>query len=602
MRSTRRSLLALAMAIGLMISMLSVVSADRLAPRPAVNAVGLLSRAADGIDTIRQTATVSATQPTSAPQLVTAQLATAPGWVDLESRLSSANALGDLDSDGDLDMIVGTLEGQGVHIFLNEGGNLTRMDLLANESFGDIRGVALGDLNRDGWLDVIVANVDREGVSVVSAYLNQMGAQNRLLFTHVKDAFVETSVPPGVANPALAGASGALAVGDLNGDRWLDVVVDLGDGVRIYMNQSLDAGEPAAPSVRLERQYDAVACPDVPAGPGLAASSATALALANIDGSEDPDLDLAVGDQAGTVTIWTNQDGCFTQVQTHSFSNPIEDLAWGNLNLSDDKLPELAVALRADDVTVQGLARSLVLFNEAGSLRACDETAVDSCWRTPAAADTHAVRWGDVDGDGDLDLAVGNRGVAPNAVYLNQDGVLTDEAAWQDSITHETAALKWGDMDGDGDLELVAALYAEPDLYYANVGGPFDPSASYTRDAIGAAAPGPAVPLAQSLALGDFDNDDDLDLAIGYAGHSGCTATLSAPVDDVQNLPFEPDPAAGLVTRPFDQFRRFLNEAQNYIPGFFVSRQDVIQFVDLLHCWTDRPNIILANEGGQLGA
>ncbi len=518
--------------------------------------------------------------------------------MDLESRLSSANALGDLDSDGDLDMVVGTLDGQGVHIFLNEAGNLTRLNLLADEPFGDIRAVALGDLNRDGWLDVIVANVDPAGDGFVAAYLNQMGAQNRLLFTPVKDAFADTSAPPGVANPALAGASGALAVGDLNGDQWLDVVVDLGDGVRIYLNQSFDEDEPAAPSLRLERQQDAVACPDVPAEPGLAASGATALALANVDGGEDVDLDLAVGDQTGTVTIWTNQDGCFTQVQTHSFSNPIEDLAWGNLN--DDKLPELAVALRADDVTAQGLARSLVLFNEAGRLRACEENALDSCWRTPTAADTHAVRWGDVDGDGDLDLAVGNRGVAPNAVYLNQDGVLADEAGWQDSITHETAALKWGDMDGDGDLELVAALYAEPDLYYANVGGPFDPDASYTRNAIGAAAPGPAVPLAQSLALGDFDNDDDLDLAIGYAGHSGCTATQVASINGVQNQLVGPGASAGLVARPFNQFRRFLSEAQNYIPGFFVSRQDVIQFVDLLHCWTDRPNIILANEAGQL--
>ena len=41
-----------------------------------------------------------------------------------------------------------------------------------------------------------------------------------------------------------------------------------------------------------------------------------------------------------------------------------------------------------------------------------------------ASHNTSSVAWGDWDGDGDLDLAVGNWQAEPNKVYLNQEGAL----------------------------------------------------------------------------------------------------------------------------------------------------------------------------------
>ena len=66
---------------------------------------------------------------------------------------------------------------------------------------------------------------------------------------------------------------------------------------------------------------------------------------------------------------------------------------------------------------------------------------------------TTSVAWGDADGDGDLDLVVGNYW-GPNQIFLN-DGEGNFSVSTLQVYGNYTTSVAWGDADGDGDLDLV---------------------------------------------------------------------------------------------------------------------------------------------------
>jgi hypothetical protein len=77
------------------------------------------------------------------------------------------------------------------------------------------------------------------------------------------------------------------------------------------------------------------------------------------------------------------------------------------------------------------------------------------------SAGSSDLSWGDFDGDGDPDLAVGSDGAT--VVYRNDAGTLTPLANqlpgyWEDSSysgAYDLRSLSWADFDNDGDLDLL---------------------------------------------------------------------------------------------------------------------------------------------------
>ena len=72
------------------------------------------------------------------------------------------------------------------------------------------------------------------------------------------------------------------------------------------------------------------------------------------------------------------------------------------------------------------------------------------------AGDSHDVTLGDLDGDGDLDAVVANDNLQPNTVWLNDGaGNLTAHPTNPNFGEEYSRNIVLGDLDGDGDLDIV---------------------------------------------------------------------------------------------------------------------------------------------------
>ena len=133
-----------------------------------------------------------------------------------------------------------------------------------------------------------------------------------------------------------------------------------------------------------------------------------------------------------------------------------------------------------------------------------------------------ALAFGDVDGDGDLDLAAGcyfSNGFPPiddweNLIYRNDGGTLQTTPTWISTDQRHTADLRFGDVDGDGDQ----------DLFAANGGQGLDPSVIYLFGDGGIDEVPDWTAADQTWTLGasfcDLDGNGTLDLVTANQGNS----------------------------------------------------------------------------------
>jgi hypothetical protein len=451
--------------------------------------------------------------------------------------LRSAPALGDLDGDGDLDLVTGQYNPATFRYFQNTGtpaapAFVERTGTANPFSAAPITGSTpvLGDVDRDGDLDLAAGQVN----GTLWIFENR-GTSTGPLFPVI--------YAPNPLAGRDVGYRSAPALGDLDGDGDLDLVSGMQTGQFLTLK---NRRSPKAPRIAL---FDPLV------GQSVGAQRSTP-SFGDLDG--DGDLDLLAGSYDGTFHYFANTGSALAPAfaPRTGAANPLNGLDVGKFSspaLVDlDADGDLDLVSGDDYSHLRYFANTGTRFSPAfvertGAANPLAGFLTESSGATPA--------FGDLDGDGDLDLVVGSFGTGLGFEYFENTGSASSPAFVERYGSANPVAKGWqgydaaatlGDFDGDGDLDLVGgnAFYANGVFYFENTGSATNPAFVQRT--------GPASPFHPPVASGygflptraDLDGDGDLDVVFGRGdGTFASFENVGGP--DFRQMPPPSNPLSG---------------------------------------------------------
>ena len=432
-----------------------------------------------------------------------------PGVACLSPTSSLLDAtLADLDNDDDLDILV---QDGVVKLFRNQGASGWNMEAL---DFA-VWKLAAGDLNNDGRVDLIgvVGQPYNPLFFLYKVYWQQSGSYTAATAVEIPGVYSIFALPKDIA------------LGDLNGDHWLDIIATIQQSFSDHWGgvlQIINDGGTFTPVVLVEGGFYGADIGDVD-GDGDLDIALTASPVQTHNGNSMPYPDrVLLNNGAGTFDQALNLDDGYTD----SYGVALVD-ADGDSDLDIVLAHSSQTALYVNQ-SASGWGMQFLGANTDGALLAdLDGDGDLDILQSPGSGEIeyswrpYTIHWndgqgnfptttsignpgssvlggpvaGDVDGDGDLDLLIWTTELPRQKlqIYHNQGRGNFSLSAEIDGVPGAHPYL--GDLDNDGDLD-----YITRDGVYFNDGS----------GAFGARAPLPG--SAGGMAVGDLENDGDLDL------------------------------------------------------------------------------------------
>lgn len=437
-----------------------------------------------------------------------AQTLKPPG--DEPGLIATSVALGDIDGDGDLDAMVGVY-GKGLQLWINQGG--VQGEILGTFKFDErqelndstVNAIALGDIDGDGDFDAIVGDDTSDKILE-----NQGGKQGREFGIFIVKDF-----------PNLGAFTTTLdvALGDIDNDGDLDIFLANYSGLTLSKNEVwLNRG--------IANQKD-LGVFELDLRQPFVNASNLSVVLGDVD--NDTDLDAIVTYHVNTegkdfIQVWLNQTchalfkTCNDETQRGIFKPDqlIETLLVNRVSaLGDiDNDGDLDAFLVSSPDAVASVGAN-VLVNQGGvQFSGIGKFAVDQTQDTGLNV-TSAAALGDLDNDGDLDAYVSTEG-GDKIWFYNSDNAPFNLRGYSSGSSQTRTDVALGDLNCDGYLDaFITTASTGNELWINQRSAPGDETPRTfvldTTQLLGNSA-------SNSVALGDLDNDNDIDAVVANVG------------------------------------------------------------------------------------
>jgi hypothetical protein len=383
---------------------------------------------------------------------------------------SNSNSLSitisDLNKDSRLDIVVANYWTCNIGILFGYGdGTFSNETIYSTGSDSGPSSVTSGDLNNDGWPDIVVANYLSYTIGIFFAYKNGIFYNQITYFTG------NSSYPLSVA------------VGDLNNDSLLDIVVaNYGSnnfGVFFgYGNYAFSSQATFSTGI---------------------GSLPRSVAIA--DFNNDSHLDIIVTnyntDNVGIFLGYGN--GSFASQKVYSTSKHSQPYAVAVGDLTNDGWSDAVVAN-------YGTSNVAVLIGYDGNFISL------KTYSTSDPSNPYSVAVADLNTDGHLDMTVVDYGSGNIDVFLGYgDGTFSSQMTYPTGTNSNPYDVAIGDFNNDSRLDMVVAIYGTSNigvaLGYGN-GTFFNPITYFTG----------SYSYPRSVAVGDFNSDSLLDIVVANSG------------------------------------------------------------------------------------